>query len=346
MGIQITAAQAPELLMDVIRAGLVPMIASSPGLGKSSIARQLAEEQNLKLIDVRLSQCDPVDLSGFPSINKETGKGYYVPMDMFPILGDTLPLKDDGTNYNGWLILLDEINSASTAVQAAAYKLLLDKEVGMHKLHPNVAMIAAGNLSTDKAIVNRLGTATQSRIIHFEMAANTEAWLAWANKNKIDFRITSFINFKPELLHKFDPSHNDKTFACPRTWEFLSKMIIGWNKIDRSKTALIAGTVSEGVGREFMGFCQIFQKLPTIQRILANPTGFTIDNEPSIRYAISGLLSNHLSDANGDVLMKAINRLPIEFQVICLQGAIVRDRSVGKSKAVRTWIKDNSQKLI
>lgn len=42
---------------------LVPFIQSSPGIGKSSIVRQIAKEGNLVLIDHRLSTSDPTDLN-------------------------------------------------------------------------------------------------------------------------------------------------------------------------------------------------------------------------------------------------------------------------------------------
>lgn len=59
----ITPAQASKLILDVFKARLVPMVTSSPGLGKSSIAKQIAEKQNLFVIDLRLAQCDPTDLN-------------------------------------------------------------------------------------------------------------------------------------------------------------------------------------------------------------------------------------------------------------------------------------------
>ena len=62
-------------------------------------------------------------------------------------------------------------------VQAAAYKLVLDRQVGIHNLHPYCAVVAAGNLATDKAIVNSLSTAMQSRVIHLEMQVNFDQWL-------------------------------------------------------------------------------------------------------------------------------------------------------------------------
>lgn len=117
--IQVKISQAVSMLTKFIRAGLVPMLRGSPGMGKSSIVHQIAKEYNLKVIDLRLSQCDPTDLMGMPSI--KDGKAKYVPMDTFPIEGDAIPLnKETGQPYSGWLLFLDEFNGASISVQAAA----------------------------------------------------------------------------------------------------------------------------------------------------------------------------------------------------------------------------------
>ena len=96
-----------------IKAKLVPMLVGSPGCGKSQIIYKIAKEYNLKVIDLRLSQCDPTDLAGFPTI--ENHKADYVPMKHFPIEGDPIP-----HGYSGWLLFLDEATSAPPAIQAAA----------------------------------------------------------------------------------------------------------------------------------------------------------------------------------------------------------------------------------
>ena len=89
------------------------MLQGSPGTGKSSIIHQVAKDFRLFVIDLRLAQCDPTDLGGFPHI---VGKrASYLPMDTFPIEGDAIP-----EGYDGWLLFLDEMNSASLAVQSAA----------------------------------------------------------------------------------------------------------------------------------------------------------------------------------------------------------------------------------
>ena len=303
MSITVNTEEATALLVDCLKARLVPMLTGSPGIGKSSIVYDIAKQYSLDVIDVRLSQCDPTDLLGFPKV--EGNKASYAPMNTFPLESDPLP-----KGKEGWLLFLDEFNSAPMAVQAAAYKLVLDRMVGLHKLHPNVVIMCAGNLQTDNAIVNRLSTAMQSRLIHMELGVDYRAWMDWAHQNDIDYRITSYIEFKPDSLYRFSPEHNDKTFACPRTWEFTSRLIKGWKTIEHSKLALLAGTISEGVAREFIGFIKVFDELPKIRDIIEKPTVIPVPNEPSVKYAIAGSISAHMDEDNAENLMKYVMRLP------------------------------------
>ena len=110
---QVSPKIARELVVDVIQAGLVPMLTSSPGIGKSSIVHSIAKEFGLKLIDIRLAQVDPTELNGFASLQGD--KASYKPMDIFPLENEPLP-----KGYNGWLLFLDEMSSAAPATQAAA----------------------------------------------------------------------------------------------------------------------------------------------------------------------------------------------------------------------------------
>ena len=332
---EINIKQAYDLVKDVLKAGLTPMLHGSPGLGKSDLVKQLCKDYNLYLIDLRLSQCDPSDLLGFPSINADRTKAGYVPMSTFPIEGDSIP-----EGYKGWLILLDEFNSASKSVQAAAYKLVLDRQVGDHNLHKDVYMVAAGNKSTDKAITNTIGTAMQSRMVHFNVVSDYKIWLEWAVNAGVDHRIVSFISFKPESLYSFRPDHDDVTFACGRTWEFLSRMIKPWATVEYTKLPLIAGTIGEGMAREFAGYCEIYTSgaLPEFSDILARPESAKLPLEPSVSFAITGMLAENITDQNIDKVILYINRIPAEFQVIALKKAIKKTPSIINSVEVKKWI--------
>lgn len=330
---------SPKLLLEalplVLQSKLVPYISGSPGIGKSEIVKQVADSFNLQLIDVRLSQLDSVDLLGFPMVKGD--KTIFVPPEVFPISTDPLP-KDK----HGWLLFLDELSSASMSTQAAAYKLILDKKVGQHNLHSNVAIVAAGNKATDKAIVNKLGTAMQTRLVHFELSVKLTDWLEWAHTNKIDSRIISFIEFRPELLQNFDPNHRDNTFPCPRTWEFASKLLSGVDKLKNVHLLSIAGTVGEGAAREFRGFTDIYDNLPKFTEILAKPDSIAIPTKPDVLYALTGLIAFNVKKQVIQQVMVFVKRLPLEFQIITWISALRYDRNLLDSPELKQWVKDNA----
>lgn len=371
MAIQVNMVQAHDMIVRALQAKLVPFLAGSPGCGKSDLFKKIAEQFNLKLIDFRLAQCDPTDLLGFPHIfevplyvwdsatgkMKDSGKtakrAGYIPMETFPLEGDPLPTevrKDEhGQEYvhqfAGWLLLMDEMNHADRSVQKASYKVFLDKQVGARNIHPNCAIACAGNLDTDNAMVEEMSTALQSRLVHLELAVDVEQWIEWATTHDIDHRITSYIKYKPGNLYRFNPDHDDKTYASPRTWEFCSRIIKDVEKIERDLMPLLAGTVSEGVAREFYGYCQIYRQLLTVPQIVADPTGVHVPSEPDVLYALTGTIAHNATEGNIANLMQFVQRVPVEFQVTCLREIVRRKKPLLQNKAVQDWVTRNATEL-
>jgi hypothetical protein len=338
--------QAKRLVKMALEAKLVPNLAGSPGVGKSDIIHAVAEEYNLQVIDFRLAQADPTDLNGFPTLNEDRTRSHFAAPGNIPLQGDPLPKDKDGNDKDGWLLFFDEMNAAPQAVQAASYKVILDRMIGDTPIHSKVAMVAAGNLATDKAIVHRTSTAMQSRLVHLNLETDVKAWVDWAIKNKIDHRIVAFINFKNELLHNFDPNHSDSTFACPRTWAFLSRIVKNVPVLDHTMTPIMAGTVGEGAAIEFQGFSEIYQTLPTLKSMIHNPDKVDIPREnPSVVWAIASLIGANADDKNIGPLMKLTNRLDIEFQVITIQGVLANSPKLQTHPEVSAWVSANASEL-
>lgn len=337
--ITVNQNEAVDNMTMCFKNNLVAMLTGSPGIGKSAIMHQIAEKYNLHLIDIRLSQCDPTDISGFPVITGE--KASYKPMDIFPLENDPIP-----PGCKGFLIFLDEINSASMAVQAASYKLVLDKMVGQHKLHPHAVIACAGNLITDGAIVNRLSTAMQSRLVHFELKVDWKLWSIWASSNKLATEVISYINHCPEKLMHFDPNHNDKTFSCPRTWEFASRIMKYPVMRTADKLPALAGCLGEGIAHEFLTYCEVYKHIPSYADIKANPRGINITSEPMMLAALSGMVGSTVTKADLGQMMPYIHRLPLEFQVFALRDAIKRNPGIQKEQDIVDWLTINAQALV
>lgn len=222
--------------------------------------------------------------------------------------------------------------------------------VGNKNLHPNVSMVACGNLATDNAIVNNLSSALKSRVIHFELAFCVDAFKDYMQAKNFSKEIIGYINWRPENAHNFDPNHHDKTYPAPRTWEFLNNIQaqLPNQTFDLSHMALACGTVGQGTGTEFVGFCQLYSKLPPLKELLANPESVYIDwDDFGIVYALCSVIEKEITTQNAPTLMKLIKRMTLEMQVVCLINSIKRMPTLASScQELRVWVRDNAKEII
>ena len=339
-----TPRQIRRWVLKCLTKGLVPFVQSSPGMGKSSIMRSIAKELSLKCIDHRMSTSAPEDMSGLPRFT-EDGFAAFAPFaELFPLEGMDLPVVN-GKEMDGWMLFLDEWNSAKKEVQAASYKLILDKMVGQRNLHSNVVICAAGNLATDRAIVNALSTAMQSRVIHLEMITDFDEWLYdVALLEDYDPRIIGFLSMYKSKLMDFDPKHNEKTFCCPRTWEFMNALIQGEEVID-ADAALYAGTITSGVATSFIQFCQIYKDLITVEQILKDPDDCRIPSDTSGKWAVITAIMEKINEDNFEDLARYVSRFSLDFKVLFFRSVMVRTPELRNHKSFASAMQSLAQYL-
>ena len=306
--------------------------------------RQIAKDYNLELIDIRLSMCDPTDLNGLPCFNEKTGKAEFRPFDMFPVLGTPLP-----PGKNGWLMFFDEFNSAPKSIQAASYKIMLDHMVGMNKLHECVFKAAAGNLQSDRAIVNPLSTAMQSRVIHLKMEASFEDWLRdVALPQQYDSRIIAFLSMYPSKLMDFRPDHEDETFSCPRTWEFMNRLIKPdgvETPITDADAPLYAGTITSGVATDFVQFSKVFKNLVTFEKVCKDPLTAEVPEDVSACWATVTRLMERVDENTLEPVMQYLSRYELQMRVLGMRAALVKNPDWAKLPAMRKPMVDLAKYL-
>ena len=343
-------SQVTQALEYLIKAKQPVMLHGSPGVGKSQVVKQVANKLGIEMIDLRLSQLDPVDLRGVPSVDKikvgktEVGKtNWNVP--------SFLPTEGSG------ILFLDEINSAAQATQAAAYQLVLDRKLGDYELPPGWAMVAAGNRSTDRAIVNAMSTALKNRFTHLNYEVNNEDWCEWALTHNIAIEVLGFIRFRPMLLNEFEQRNETKeekervqrlkdaqAFATPRSWEFMSKVVQQQPSPD-IEYELYSGIVGEGCAAEFMGYLKYYRNLPNLDALLMAPDKAKVPEEPAVLYALSTGLAAKATPDNMERVVKYALRMPAEFQVLLIKDAVTRDNALTNTKSFNAWASKNSSVL-
>lgn len=216
-------------------------------------------------IDVRLSQMEPVDLRGLPVPDKSARKTDWLPPAWLPFEGSDWP--DAG------VLFLDEASSASPSVQAAAYQLVLDRQLGEAKLKQGWRLVLAGNRVTDGGVAFRLAMPLANRMLHVEARPSLDQWTLWALDHDIHRDVLGFLQFRPALLSTFEDALKirDMAFATPRSWEMASK-ILHAQAADASAEiigALLAAALGQGVASEFIAFRALSDQLPDIDAVLA-----------------------------------------------------------------------------
>lgn len=278
---EVNVEQAHEILRTMMSTDIVPFLWGAPGIGKSSIVKQLASELEWDIIDLRLSLLNPVDLRGLPIVDKKSHTSEWLKPGFLPTDSDKKP----------GILFLDEINLAHQSVQAAAYQLILDKKLGEYHFPKHWKIVAAGNREIDKANVYKISAPLANRFIHLNVIEDWKIWKKWAKNNGIRSEITNFIILRPNLFLQM-PENNQKAFPSPRSWSFLSDTLNAFNYTGGEPSeilmSVISGTIGDGPGKEFGAWLAEFN-LRDIEKLVEKfyETGsITLPKEQSVRYGI------------------------------------------------------------
>jgi len=275
----VTSVQARKSLLKAFSKKRPLFLWGPPGIGKSELVADIAQELGGYMIDLRLGQMEPTDIRGIPFYNKDSGKmDWAEPVD--------LPTKEFASQYPIVVLFLDEMNSAAPSVQAAAYQLILNRRSGKYFLPDNVVMVAAGNRESDKGVTYRMPTPLANRFIHQEMRVDFPSYQEWAVNNNIHKDVVGYLSFAKQDLYDFDPKSASRAFATPRSWTFVSQILEDEDGDDDTVMNLIAGTVGEGLAVKFMAHRKIAGRMPRPEDILTGKVKDLNVKEVSAMYSL------------------------------------------------------------
>jgi len=287
---QVTTVQAKRSLLKAFNHKRPLFLWGPPGIGKSELVADIAEELGGYMIDLRLGQMEPTDIRGIPFYNKEVSKmDWAEPID--------LPDEELASQYPIVVLFLDEMNSAAPSVQAAAYQLILNRRIGKYKLPENVVIVAAGNRESDKGVTYRMPTPLANRFIHQEMKVDFASWQDWAVTHNIHKDIIGYLGSNKQDLYDFDPKSSSRAFATPRSWSFVSEILSDDDGDEETITNLISGTIGEGLAIKFNGHRKVSGRMPKPEDILSGKVTTLDVKEVSAMYSLVISMCYELKDA-------------------------------------------------
>ena len=289
-----------------------------PGVGKSDITRQAAEKEGIKVIDLRLSQMEPVDLRGVPYVDNGSDATKWAVPEFFP--------RDEETKA---ILFLDELASAEQSLQVAAYQLLLERQYGDYHLPSKVYVCAAGNRAEDHAISNPMSSALTNRMLHLDIAPDCDAWCEWAVTNEIAPEVVGFIRMSPDSLFRLT-EECERGWPSPRSWANVSK-VLSYGFAGNELLACIVGLVGEYAAAQFIAFRKHYQELGNIHEIMLDPKSkWKTPSKDDMLYVVATAIAHWIWRGKTideaamllDGFFRIALQLPAPFAMVALSDAI------------------------
>ena len=320
----VTPGQLTGTLTTILSAGLVPMVWSAPGVGKShiinndlighfsEIAQAIAKSRGIEIEpgtpqvwERRTGDYDLLDYAGLPYV--KDGVQRRATSDIWPGVVVVTGKTKDGKVWG--ILFLDEFTQGGREKQNVVQRLFDEGQVGdyklpgHHKSDPDcelglVLIVLAGNRQSDRANSVGMGTQTGSRVIHTVLEPSVEDWINWANGNDVDPTVVALVKQQPEYLFKLDPTQKTEvpTGSTPRTLVYLSNLVKQCPPPEL-EVQLYIGAVGEECARAYISLVHAARSI-NVEEALTNPDGADIPSEVGHQFAAASLLIRRANPDN------------------------------------------------
>ncbi len=239
-----------------------------PGIGKTAVMEQIANELNIGLISYSMTHHTRQSAIGLPFIAKKTfdEKEYSVSeYTMSEILASVYNYIEETGKKEG-ILFLDEINCVSETLAPSMLRFLQYKTFGSHEVPKGWIVVTAGNPPEYNKSVREYDIATLDRIKKIDVEASYDVWKEYAINNNVHPAILAFLDIKKNCFYSIENTPAGKRFVTARGWEDLSRIMYLYEKkaltIDE---ALIEQYIqSPSIAQDFSNYYSAFKKLKGI----------------------------------------------------------------------------------
>lgn len=303
------------------------LLVGDPGIGKTSIWKQIADHLSVKLIEVHAIEWDAIDFKGIPVY--ENGKARFVAYGEFQEILES----------NEQIILLfDDLGHGKEDVLKSIMQLFRGG-IGTRKIGDNIYVCGATNDKTDRAGVKGMIEPLKSSVLIVNVEHDSDASNEYAALNNWEIEHRAFLMFNPEFWHNPEPNTDLRNTPSPRQNErldlarkalkdSLNAGTISEDKFKRFEYTSARGCCGEEYAKVFCAMIDKIRKLTPPKQIIANPETCALpdfNSEQSALYmctlSVANLFTENSAYRNTEFLDSAFKfaaRLPNVFQrVFC-----------------------------
>ena len=204
-----------------------------PGIGKTAIVEQVAEELKINLISYTITHHTRQSAIGLPFISrKKFGEKEYAVTEytMSEIVASVYEQIERSGIQEG-ILFLDEINAVSETLSPTMLQFLQYKTFGMHRVPEGFVIVTAGNPAEFNKSVRDFDIATLDRLRQIDIEEDFQSFKDYAYQSSIHSAILSYLEIKKDRFYFVRQDIEGKHYVTTRSWEDLSKMLYAYEEL-------------------------------------------------------------------------------------------------------------------
>ena len=198
-----------------------------PGIGKTAIVEQIAQEMSLPLVSYSMTHHTRQSALGLPFIHEREFDGHSFRVSEYTMSEIIAAVYDkmEQTGLREGILFLDEINCVSETLAPSMLQFLQYKVFGQHRVPEGWIVVAAGNPPEYNQSVREFDIVTWDRLKRIDVEADFNTWRNWAVEQGVHSAVLSYLDIRKADFYLVESMVDGKSFVTPRGWVDLSDML-------------------------------------------------------------------------------------------------------------------------
>lgn len=240
------------------------LLIGPPGVGKTQIMEQISQECRIGLVSYTITHHTRQSAIGLPFIqdriydSRRCSVTEYTMSEIVASIYDKIA----DTGLKEGILFIDEINCVSETLAPAMLQFLQCKTFGNHSIPQGWIIVAAGNPPEYNKSVREFDIVTLDRVKMIPVEADFGAWREYAQQVNIHPAILSYLDVKKQNFCRIETTVDGKSFATPRGWEDLSRLMEVYDRLHKSvdREVVFQYIQYPVIAKDFANYLELYHK--------------------------------------------------------------------------------------
>lgn len=242
-----------------------------PGIGKTAIVRQVAEELGIGLVSYSITHHTRQSALGLPKIVHKTYEEDEYDVSeytMSEIISSVYDVMTD-TGLKTGILFLDEVNCASETLTPSMLQFLQFKTFGKHKVPEGWIIVTAGNPVEYNRNAKEFDVVVWDRLKRIDIDPDFDAWKSYSYRTGIHASVMTYLEARRANFYRIEETALGKQFVTARGWTDLSRIISIYEELGISvdKTLIAQYIQHAETADDFATYYDLFNKYKSDYKI-------------------------------------------------------------------------------